>query len=476
VTTLLRTLIERVPARSTAPAITFDQWLSYFTFNGSSYPLSGISQTLQGTTEQIEATFTGLVQSAYRRNGIVFAIELARLMLFTQARFEFQALRGGQPGELFATPELGILETPWPNAVTGDLLSRALLQADLAGNAFIVRRTRDRSRLHLVKRPDWMVIISGSTSSAASDAWDIDADVVGYAYYPGGLHSGNEPEFLLPDEVAHFAPVPDPLAAWRGMSWLVPVVREIMADGAATDHKLRFFENGATPNMVVALDPAIPPQAFKDWVALFKEKEPKGLDVYRTLYLGGGAKVEVVGSDLKQLDFKITQGAGETRIAAAGGVPPVIAGFSEGLQAATYSNYGQARRRFAELFAHPAWQNIAGSLQSIVPPPPGSRLWYDARHIPFLREDAKDRAEIQGLESRTIRTLVDAGYTPESVVAAVKSEDWSRLIHTGLFSVQLQAPGTKAAPPSDDAGRALAALVAPHLPTLIPASTNGDRP
>jgi hypothetical protein len=73
-------------------------------------------------------------------------------------------------------------------------------------------------------------------------------------------------------------------------------------------------------------------------------------------------------------------------------------------------------------------------------------LWYDARDVPFLREDEKDAAEIQGVESRTIRTLVDAGYTPASVMAAVRASDWSLLVHTGLFSVQLQKPGSTDTP------------------------------
>jgi hypothetical protein len=76
------------------------------------------------------------------------------------------------------------------------------------------------------------------------------------------------------------------------------------------------------------------------------------------------------------------------------------------------------------------------------------RLWYDARDVPFLREDAKDAAEIQGVQSRTIRTLVDAGYTPASVMAAVRASDWSLLVHTGLFSVQLQEPGSPESGPA----------------------------
>jgi phage portal protein BeeE len=140
------------------------------------------------------------------------------------------------------------------------------------------------------------------------------------------------------------------------------------------------------------------------------------------------------------------QGAGETRIAAAAGVPPVIVGLSEGLAAATYSNYSQVRHRFADSTMHPLWANAAGSLAHLVrasgtAASSAVRLWYDARGVPFLREDRKDAAEILASQAQKIRTLVDAGFTPDSVRRAVDAEDWSLLSHTGLFSVQLQPPG-----------------------------------
>jgi hypothetical protein len=143
------------------------------------------------------------------------------------------------------------------------------------------------------------------------------------------------------------------------------------------------------------------------------------------------------------------QGAGETRIAAAAGVPPVIVGLSEGLQAATYSNYGQARRRFADNTMRPLWRNMAGSLETIVPPPTGARLWYDDRDIQALAEDKKDLAEVRALDAQQIRTLSDAGAEWDAVIDAVTTGDYTRLkgSHTGLYSVQLQPAGTVTAPP-----------------------------
>jgi hypothetical protein len=178
--------------------------------------------------------------------------------------------------------------------------------------------------------------------------------------------------------------------------------------------------------------------------------------------LGGGADITVVGKDLRQVAFKDTQGAGETRIAAAAGVPPIVVGLSEGLQAATYSNYGQARRRFADNTMRPLWRNMAGCLETLVKPPSGSRLWYDDRDIQALAEDKKDLAEVRQLESQQLRTLTDGGWTHDSVIEAVTSGDWTLLKHSGLFSVQLQPPGTLEPEP------------VPLDPT--PEPTNGKKP
>lgn len=425
----------------TAPTIPFDEWANYFTYNGLSYAF-GLNQTLTGNVEEIGNHFDGLVQGAYRSNGIVFACIKARQMLISQARFQFQELRGGRPGDLFGTQALGILERPEPGKVTGDLLSAASVDADIAGNHFLARRiTNGQLRLKRL-RPHWVDIVLGSEDGG--DASDIDAEVLGYVYWPGGRDSGNDGIPLLREQVAHFAPVRDPSASYRGMSWLSPIIREIQGDSAATSHKLKFFENGATVNLIVQT--GIPdPDKFKEWVKLFREGHEGAANAHKTLFLTPGADATAVGADFQQMDFKSVQGSGETRIAMASGMHPVIIGASEGLAGSSLNqgNFMAARRLVADKELRPWWSNFAGSLETIIPPPNGSRLWYDDRHIPFLAEDVKDAVEAQGVQSRTIRTLVDAGYTSESVVLAVNNADWSRLVHSGLYSVQLQKPGEK---------------------------------
>lgn len=439
---LARLTRPRTPQRFSDP---WGQWWSSFMFQGTSYPF-GMRTTLAGTTDEepIGNDFTAYVTQIYQQNGVVFAVMLVRLLLFAEARFQFRRFTDGRPGELFGSGALGLLEKPWRNGTTGDLLARAIQDVDLAGNFYATRRPGLDGSDRLTRlRPDWTTIVLGGDS-----ADDIDAEVVGYIYHPGGLYSGVQPTTLLARDTIHFAPIPDPLAVRRGMSWITPVLREIGADLAASNHKQAFFKSGATPNMIIKFDPATGEDAFNTWVKLFRENHEGAANAYKTLFLGGGADATVVGSNMQEIDFKKTTGQGESRIAAAGGVPPVIVGLSEGLEASTYSNYTQARRRLTDGTMRPLWRNFAASASAVIEVPAGAELWYDDRDIPFLSEDEKDRADIASKEAQTIRQLVDAGYDADSVVAAVMSHDWHLLKHSGLFSVQLQPPTTATTPPA----------------------------
>jgi HK97 family phage portal protein len=398
-------------------------------FQGNAYPLSTTMPNTAG--EKVDASLVSYTGQVYRQSGPVFACILARMSVFSEARFAFRRYEQGRPQEPFTTADLEPLERPWMGGTTGDLLSKMLQHADLTGNAYVVRSAGGGLRL---LRPDWVTIVIDSPSG---DPNGPDARVLGYRYQPAG-DIARPAQLFPPNEVAHFAPIPDPLAAYRGMSWLTPVVREIQGDQAMTVHKNRFFEHAATPNLVVKVDPSVALEAFREFKDEFLAQQQGVQNAYKTLFLGGGADATVVGRDFQQMDFKAVQGASETRIAAAAGVPPIIAGFSEGLSSATYSNYAQARRRFADGTLRPLWRNAAASLETVVNVPAGAHLWYSDRDIAFLREDANDQAVIQGRHVTQVVALVRDGFTPESSIAAVKSGDLTLLEHTGNLSVQLQ--------------------------------------
>lgn len=430
---LWRTLFGRSETRS-ADVMTMQDWYEMMSFQGLNYAAGGSSTSVD--VEEIENNFTAYVNSIYKSNGIVFALMEARRSVFSEARFQFQRIRNGRPGDLFGSPALDLLEYPWPNGTTGELLSRAIQDVDLAGNHYVVREPDRLRRL----RPDWVQIILSAPPDTA-----VQSDVMGYAYYPGGIHNGT-PKIYLPEEIAHWCPIPDPDAQYRGMSWVTPVLREIQADKEATIHKGKFYSNAATPKLAVSLKENVTKAQFMEFMDAFEAANGGVENAYKTIYLGGGADVSMVGANMVQMDFKNVQGAGETRIAAAAGVPAVVVGFSEGMQGSSLNsgNYKSAKESFADKTLRPLWRSVSASYQSLIQMPTASRsvrLWYDDRDIAFLRTDQLEAAKIQTERTSNLVKVITAGFTPESSVAAINADDLTMLEHSGLVSVQLLPPG-----------------------------------
>lgn len=428
--------------------------LNSFSYQGLAYQYGGLTQGIQQTltgpaTERAPNNLVGLASQAYAANGVVFACMMVRQLLFSSVRFQWQTLRNGKPSDTFGNTDLSILERPWTGGTTQDLLSRMIQDADLAGNSYWT--VQGGEFVHL--RPDWVDVIV-EERILPDGRGPVGWRKRGYVYTEGGIQSGNDPVGFLADEVVHFAPIPDPLACYRGMSWLTPVLREIQNDQAMSKHQRKFFDNGATVNLVIKHNPIADPQAVQKWAQEMESKHGGVDNAWKNLNLYPGADATAVGSNLKEIDFGDVRAGGEVRIAAAAGVPPIIIGLSKGLDSSTYSNYSQARRRLADGTAHPLWQNLAGSMEHILPSPGnGTRLWYDATDVPFLREDEMDAANIQQVRAATINTLITAGFAPESAVAAVEANDFIGLLkHTGLTSVQLLPPGASSQPPADTGG------------------------
>lgn len=469
----MASLIDWLRGVRSSPIVSLDDYvkaLAEIQYGGGLTWPTGIQQTIAGqATERPPVNFVGLATHAHAGNDVVFSCMLNRQLVFSAVRFRWQRIKDGKGSDLFGTEELALLETPWVGGTTQDLLSRLIQDADIAGNSYWARVGNELIRL----RPDWVEIVV-EPRMLRDRRGQLGWRKIGYLYTQDGPSNGHEPVAFLPDEIAHFAPIPDPLATFRGMSWLTPVIRQIQADHSMTKHKQKFFDNGATPNLIIKHDVGADHEKVLRFKEMLDEKHKGASNAYKTLHLYPGADVTVAGKDMRQIDFKAVQGASETRIAAAAGVPPVIVGLSEGLAAATYSNYGQARRRFADGTIHPLWQNTAGSLAPLLANPAKGkeavRLWYDASDVPFLREDEKDAADIAETQARTIRSLVDGGYEPDSVIAAVEAGDWRLLVHSGLMSVQLMPPTTTqpAAVPADDSADP-AALDAPTTPPAITA-------
>jgi phage portal protein BeeE len=440
-----------------------DSWLGDFLIPASQQFGFGAPNGLHMTSPHMRVTEILATLDSYaaalRRCPPAFAAQMVRALVLSQAKFTFRGRASSNKArKTFGTRDLAPLERPWTNATTGQMLAQMEWHAGLAGNAYVTNRTKGRLR---VLRPDWVAVVYGSQQEPEDAAMALDGEVIGYAYANGGLSApgngslagyANRVEMLLPDEVAHWSPIPDPQGGGIGMSWITPAVRDIQTDQASTEHKIQFFKRGATPNLVVKGIPAATQSQFDELVAMMEANHAGVANAYRTLYLTAGADATVVGTNFRDMDLKALTGAGETRISTLSRVPASVLGISEGLAGSSLNagNFGMARRIFADTWVYPTLQDLSAALAPMVNVPSDADLWFDTSDMPILREDARDAADIEMVKQTTIVGYVREGFTPESAVAAVNGQDITLLKHSGLTSVQLQPPMPNG-PPADQA-------------------------
>jgi len=356
---------------------------------------------------------------AFTGSAVAFPAILQRIMLFSEARFQLQSV---SDKKLFGNQSLAILERPWPDGTTGELLARMELDVSVAGNAYIWDSGDDR----LVRwRPDWVTIISKVVDGPRGPY----RKKVGYDFAPPkqAWPQYGEPQTVPAEEVAHWAPIPDPQAEYRGMSWLTPVLREAQADQAMTVYKDAYLANAATPNLVIKYSQKLQPGTIDSLRERVTARYGGVANAFKTLILDQGADTTVIGNSLAQMDFSNVQSAGTERILAASQVPPVLVGL-EPLRGAG-RGYQESIVKLANLWARPQWRSACGALQKLVPgiPEQGIRLWYDTSDIAALQDTETNQAQVTLVRSQALLVLRQAGYTQDSAVAFIRSGDPGQL-------------------------------------------------
>lgn len=428
---LLDPLVERrQPSNLVTPAS--------FGFGGNQYPLYGWNGSRPDWPDR---DFAAYIAGVHERNGVVAAAVEARALPLSQLWFEWDV-----NGDRFPVPALNS-----PAGATRPAFLKSL-EYDISyhGAAYIVNVGGGPRRL----RPDHVSVLLGSNESPDWDGADAqfvtpwDAEVVGLVYHPesySGQAISGQVTVFTPDQFRIWTPEPDPVNFWRGTAWVNAVMREIVADGQALDHTTDFFDNAATPNLVFIMDPSKTPDQIKEFASVVNAGHVGNGKAFKNMFLGGGTNVQAVGSSLESLNLKDVTGGFETRIALRARIPGVILGVREGYGGSSLNtgNYGSARRMMADGWFAPTAESLCATLEPLARKPvPNAVLTYDRTRILLLQEDEKDAAEIAQTDASTMRQLIDGGYDPDSVKEAVMTRDWSKLVHTGNVSVQLQPPGT----------------------------------
>jgi HK97 family phage portal protein len=204
--------------------------------------------------------------------------------------------------------------------------------------------------------------------------------------------------------------MPNPLDAYFGQPPLRPAARAVSLDNAATDFVDTLLRNYAVPGVVIKTaqetTAAIADRLKWQWKKAFSGSRRGEPAVLQT-----GMDVQVLGMNLRDLEFPDLRAYSESRICAALGVPPVLVGAKVGLDRSTFTNYAEARKQL--------WEDAIFSLQRRFAEPVATQLLPEftgvGRQRVHLRWDNSGVLALQEAESakwdRATNALARGGIT-----------------------------------------------------------------
>jgi hypothetical protein len=147
--------------------------------------------------EAILPQVTAWAQQANATGSPVFSAILVRMMLLSEGRFIYQAK---DDKHLYGNTSLSVLEHPWPDGTSGELIARMEQDASLAGNSYTWAPPGEGLLVRL--RPDWTTIVS-ELVSVHGGGWY--RRKIGYWCEPPRSVLSQEAGFMAPaGEVAHW--------------------------------------------------------------------------------------------------------------------------------------------------------------------------------------------------------------------------------------------------------------------------------
>src|SRR5215475_10128541 len=395
---------------------------------------AAVLQTTYGgpDREAVLPQWAAWAAQAHASSAVVFSAQLIRMWLFSEVTFQFQAK---DDKHLFGNTSLAKVEEPFgPGSTAQGLMVRMEQDAGWAGNSYTWDPPAEDRLVRL--RPDWTTIVSEIVTVAGGGHY---RRKVGYWWEPPKSVLDQGRGFFIPaDEVVHWAPVPDPVADFRGMSWLTPVYRDIAGDDGMAQYKIKYLNNAASPNLLIKYSQKLAPGTVDAVRERMQARYAGSANAFKTLVLDQGADVTVIGNSFSQMDFSNVLQAGTERILAAAEVPPVLVGL-EALRGAG-RGYQESMQKFANVWARPRWRSACAALSQIVDVPAGNRLWFDTSDIFALQDGEMEKGQTALVKSQGLLALRQAGYTRESSVAFINSGDVSALQPDPLAPAPGQQP------------------------------------
>jgi HK97 family phage portal protein len=332
----------------------------------------GLTATYSGTA------FQSLVTHGYHKNELMFACISKTANTASQVGMKFYK----RDKELEIHPAKQLIQAPNPFMSEFDFWVANIIYQKLAGVAYWEKERSNGGQLIALwpLRPDWITPIKLKDR----------VGLAGYEYRPDG---GLEKETLPAEDVVAFQ-LWDPLGMFEQWPPVATAARVGDVDNATTDYVKMFMQKGGTPPGILKTKQRIANEDRVEEIRARWRKRYGGKDNWLDpAVLDEDADYQQIGSSFKDMGFETLDARSEARICMVLDVPPILIGAKIGLDRATYSNYGEARRAWWEDSLVPMYENFEDVVinQILNEFEPGITPAWDYSKVSALQEDRNSR-------------------------------------------------------------------------------------
>jgi len=324
----------------------------------------------------------------YKKNSAVSACVTRLAFSFPEAPLLVGVEEEGRFKTDYRHELMELIRQPNPDMGEAELAQFAITYASVGGNLYLWKQRRKNGQvMHLWPFSNVNVTpLPGRTTA--------EGLVRGYEYDPG-----DGQKVIIPKaDMIHWKWMPDPEQPWRGIGAIEFAVRDSDRTMEADAYVYSLLKNNAVPPVVVTLaegdtdfDEKKADRMREQW-----GQKMGGDNRGKLAFIEYGMKAEKMGFNLQELAAEALSAVPEARIAAAFGVPPVVAGLSVGLKRSDYGDQA-ARRSFTELTLMALWRSYASELYKGLKDdfdlPANYRLKHDLRQVGALQEEESKRWE-----------------------------------------------------------------------------------
>jgi HK97 family phage portal protein len=213
---------------------------------------------------------------------------------------------------------------------------------------------------------------------------------------------GVRPPFLLKaEDVGVFRYNSSPLMGPMGTPPLMAAMKHVSIENQMTNFTQVFFQNAGVPSWIAVLREQYQDISQEDAEATAERMRQRfggGRGAGQIGILPALERLERVSLDYNEMAFTDLSDMTAASICSAFAVPPILIHTKLGLDASTYSNYGQARRAFYEDTITPLWRRLDGAMTRALLPEfdvdETVSLEFDTSKIPALQDDlTNERAQ-----------------------------------------------------------------------------------